>query len=211
MGLNDKYAGLRGYTMEFISKDSALLKSATVIQAIEQIAQTETDKKTKGTALQLLAITKETKYKPLYEKYLHDSSYSVAGSALYGLTLLDTANALKLVKQMAPEAGGAMNQIIIYTIMQYGKDEDADLMWSAFDDIPLSQEKVFALFSYLSFLNKVQDPTVLKSGVDKVVAYGKTVSGENGTYFQGAIKNALENIAKARGGEIATYIDNALK
>ncbi|MEO7766013.1 MAG: M1 family metallopeptidase, partial [Ferruginibacter sp.] len=97
LGLNDKYSGLRKYTINLLSK-SKLAGDAKVITAIETIAKVEKDKKTKAAAITFLAGTKDLKYQALYYKLAGDSSYSVAGAALEGLSVLDPGQSYSLAK-----------------------------------------------------------------------------------------------------------------
>ncbi len=39
--------------------------------------------------IEILAKTKDTKYQPVFEKFVNDSSYSVAGASLEGLAALE--------------------------------------------------------------------------------------------------------------------------
>ncbi|HXL57187.1 MAG TPA: M1 family metallopeptidase, partial [Chitinophagaceae bacterium] len=88
LGLKDKFAGLRSYTLEQIEDDSTLTSEAATLQTIENMVKTDSDRKVRAKALELLASTEDVKYKPLFEQYVNDSSYSIAGAALEGLNNL---------------------------------------------------------------------------------------------------------------------------
>ena len=89
LGLTDKFAPLRRNTIAKLEA-SKIAEDAKVIEGIEKIANTEKDRRTKAAAISYLAKTSNAKYKPLYEKNINDSSYSVAGAALEGLDWFGT-------------------------------------------------------------------------------------------------------------------------
>ena len=95
-----------------------------VIEAIEKIANTDKDKKTKAAAISYLAKTSNVKYKLLYEKNISDSSYSVVGAALEGLLGLDETNAYVLAKKYSEDAKGSLGEIVGEIIMKQGTEAD---------------------------------------------------------------------------------------
>ena len=65
-----------------------------MINRIEIIANTDKDKKTKAAAIGFLASLQDSKYQPLFKKYINDSSYTVAGAALGGIDRIRTGKSL---------------------------------------------------------------------------------------------------------------------
>jgi aminopeptidase N len=211
LGLKDKFAGLRTYTLELIGEDSALLSNATTIQTIEMMAKTDSDRKTKAKALEVLGTTGDAKYEPLFTQYINDSSYSIAGAALMGLNNLDGANALSMAKKMATGAKGKLDDAIASVIMQNGTEADYDFLEDRFVNLPMSETKVLAALSFCDYLTKLSDPVKIKSGIDKVVAFRNGIPDAYRAFIDPAIKNALQNVGTAKGSEIEDYIRNVLK
>ncbi|QEC67042.1 M1 family metallopeptidase [Panacibacter ginsenosidivorans] len=211
LGLKDKFAGLRSYTLDLIGEDSALLSNESTIETIEMMAKTDSDRKTKAKALEVLATTGNAKYKPLFAQYINDSSYSIAGAALMGLNNLDGANALALAKKMAPDAKGKLDDAIAAVIMQNGTEADFDFLEDRYVNLPLSETKVSATLAFCDYLTKLSDTAKIKSGIDKVVAFRNEIPEAYRAFIDPAIKNALQNVAAAKGPEIGNYISNALK
>ncbi|MEP6846443.1 MAG: M1 family metallopeptidase, partial [Panacibacter sp.] len=211
LGLKDKFAGLRSYTLDLISEDSTMLRDATVLQNIEAIAKTESDRKTKAKALEILANTNDTKYKSLFEQYINDSSYSIAGAALLGLGNVDEANAVIFAKKMAHGAKGKLDEAVASVIMQSGTDTDFDFLAKRYVDMPMSQDKVSATLVFCDYLTKLTDINKIKSGIDKVIIFQKQIPEVYRKFTDQEIKAALDNIANAKGTEIAEYIGNVFK
>ena len=85
LGLNDKFYAIRSLTLDKMKTNADVLSNQTILQTIERIAQNDDHNRTKSRAIDILASTKDAKYKSLFEKDVNDSSYSVSGSALGGL------------------------------------------------------------------------------------------------------------------------------
>lgn len=211
MGLKDKFAGLRSYTLDLLSEDSALFTNTAILETIEEIAKTDSDRKTKAKALEVLANTENVKYKALFNAYINDSSYSIAGAALSGLGNIDGANAMTLAKKMAPGAKGKLDEAVAAVIMQNGTEADFDFLEKRYADMPLSQQKISATIAFCDYLSKLSDGQKIKSGIDKVVAFRNQIPEAYRNFTDPPIKGALENLGKSKGEEIQTYINNAFK
>jgi aminopeptidase N len=209
--LKDKYAGLRNYTLERLGADSTLLADSAAIEAVEQVARTEKDKKTKATALEILAYTANEKYKPLFEQDVNDSSYSVAGAALEGLNILDSANAYTMAKKFANDAKGKLGAVVAGVIMQNATEEDFDFILKQYEEMPPGQEKFEGTAMFCEFLSKLSDTDKIKRGIDKVMAFRNMIPENYRGFTDPVIKRGLDKIADTKGSEIAQYINNAWK
>ena len=211
LGLKDKFAGLRSYTLDLLGQDSSIVTNTALLSQIENMVQAETDNKTKAKALELLAITGNEKYKPLYTKYVTDSSYSVAGASLGGLYLLDQRAATDLAKTLAPGAKGKLDEAIGAIIMQGGNETDYEFIVARIKNQPLSENKITSALVFCGYLAKLSDTQKIKSGINEVIAVMKEVPETYRTYTDPAFKQTLQKLANAKGGEIKTYIETVLK
>ena len=209
-GLKDKYAPLRRSTIDKLGK-SKFAKDADVASAIETIANTEKDKKTKSGALDFLAGTKDAKYIALFQNNVKDSSYSVAGSALQGLAALDPANAYSLAKKYSGDAEGDLAQVVSDIIMSNGTEDDFNFILDRYNKAPLSQEKLSATETFGIYLEKVTSITNVKKGIDGILKFRKAIPEQYRSFTEPSFKGALDKLSKAKGGEIADYITNGMK
>ena len=92
-GLNDKYYGLRLFTLEQLDETKGYTVP-TVLNVVEQIADKDPNKKVQAKALEILVKQNDKKYESLFTKYVGDSSYSVSGAALDGLIKLNPSGRL---------------------------------------------------------------------------------------------------------------------
>ena len=209
-GLKDKFAPLRRGTIDNLGK-SKFAKDADVIASIETIANTEKDKRTKAAAIDFLAKTKDAKYLSLYKANVADSSYSVAGAALKGLTELDANNAYTLAKQYSNDAKGELGDAVSEIIMSSGTESDFDFIASRFDKAPLSQEKLTMTETFCTYLQKVNNVSNVKKGIDMILKFRKAIPEQFRGFTEPTFKSGLDKIGKAKGQEIADYITNGMK
>ncbi len=210
-GLTDKFPGLRTFTLEKISEDSALLADATVLKSIELLIKTEPDRKTKAQAIEALAKTLDAAYKPLYNQYINDSSYSIAGAALEGLNNLDPANAYTLSQKYMNDAKGKLGEVVALAIMQKGGETDFDFVLKQFSDLPTMQEKYDASLGFCIYLSKINDTEKLKQGIDEIIDFKNGVSQANKAVIDPELNSFLERLSQIKGGEVAAYIKQALQ
>lgn len=210
LGLNDKFAGLRRWTIGSIVK-SKINNDPNVIKRIEEIAEKEKDKKTKAAAINFLAETGDEKYSALYTKNVTDSSYSVAGAALEGLSKLDPANAYTIAKKYTNDAKDALGDAVGSIIMSKGDEADFDFIAKNYDESSPSQEKIGASIAFCNYLKNVSDITKVKKGIDYVIRFRNLIPAAYHVYVDPAFKKGFDALSKAKGQEIAAYISSRFK
>jgi aminopeptidase N len=209
MGLGDPFAGLRKQTIESLM-ESKFATDDAVITNIERIAAGDPDKKTKAAALTLLGSTGYSKYQPLFMKNVGDSSYSVAGAALSGLTVLDPANGYSLAKKYAADAKGALGEAVLGTLITQGTEDDYELISNLFNETSFGQEKIGMSFGIVKYLTKVKDISKIKKSIDAVMAVRKSIPAQYRNMSDPAFKQVFDALGKAKGKEIDTYIKESL-
>lgn len=210
LGLTDKFAQLRSSTIIKLEK-SKIAEDAKVMEQMEKIAGTDTDRKTKAAAIGYLAKTSNAKYRSIYEKNINDSSYSVAGAALEGLIGLEPAKSYELAKKYSKDAKGDLGDVVNEVIIKEGTEADFDFVTKRFDDMPLSQEKLQAVATYAGYLEKVQNIANIKKGIDAVLKFRNAVPEQFRGFVDPMISGALGKVGKAKGKEIEDYISNGMK
>lgn len=209
-GLKDKYAPLRRSTINKLGT-SKFKDDAKVIEAIEKMANTENNRRTKAAAISFLAKKVDAKYKALFEKNISDSSYSVAGAALKGLQSLEPARSYELAKKYNNDARGDLGDVVNDIIMSEGTEADFDLVAGCYEKMPLSQEKVGASATFAGYLEKVQNVANVKKGIDLIVKFRNLVPEQFRGFVDPTIKGGLNKLSKAKGKEIEDYIADKMK
>ncbi len=206
--LQDKFEGLRKLAVSNLSK-SKFAKDAAVIAAIEKIANTEKDKRTQAAAIKFLAKTEDAKYEALYTKFITDSSYSVAGAALEGIEKLNPTKAYELSRKNSADAKGALGALVNKIIISNGTEADFDFIADRYDELPMSQEKIASTTEFCNYLDKVNDVSKLKKGIDYVVRFRNAIPEQYRKYTDPGFKTALGKLSKSKGTEISEYINKA--
>jgi len=210
IGLTDKYSGIRSFTLDKLRNDSTLLTS-DVLSTVEKIATADPDKRTQAKALEILADRKDAKYKPWFVKYVSDSSYSVSGAALEGLSDLDSAGAYALAKKYSSDAKGKLEDVTNKVIADNASESDFDFIADNYKNAPLSQEKLqTATPGFCNYLSRIKDPSKVKKGVDLVLDFRSKIPEQYKGFTEPVFKNLLSKVAAAHS-DIADYINNALK
>ena len=209
-GLNDKFAGLRRYTIQKIAA-TPYKADVVVMQTIETIAKTDRDNKTKAAAISYLIKSKDAKYLPIFLAAVNDSSYSVAGAALKGLVALDAPNAYNIAKKYGNGAKGALENAVIDILIAQGTEADFDLIADAYKSAPTSQEKVMMTDKFGGYLLKVNDITKLKSGINYIIDFRNTIPAQFRIYVDPSFKASFDKISKAKGAEMESYINSVFK
>lgn len=211
IGLKDRYFGIRARALDLLANDSALSANASVLAQVAALAAIEPERKVRAQALEILANTGDAQYKPLYEKNVNDSSYSVSGAALLGLSKLEAANAYTLAKKYSSDAKGKLADVVGSIIMEKGDPSDYDYIAKTYNDMPPQQAKLQASADFAKFLATVNDTEKIKKGVDMIIAFRNKIPKAYWNFTDPALKGALQQISDAKGGEIAKYIEDAFK
>jgi aminopeptidase N len=204
LGLNDKYPGLRRWTIEHLMK-SKKESSADIIAA------TEKDKKTKAAALDFLAKSDDKKYAALFRKNVDDSSYTVAAAALKGLNGIDPSQSYTYAKKYSTDAKGALSEVVMNILLESGNEDDADFICNAYNESAPNQEKITLTGKLCSYLEKVKDESKIKKGIDYVIKFRNMIPGQYRMYTDPLMKGALNKLGNAKGSSITDYINNELK
>ena len=210
LGLKDKFAGLRRQTINRIAK-LKLNGEESVIKEIARIAKEDKDKKTQAAAIGFLATTADEQYQPLYAKFLNDSSYSVAGAALQGLTTLDPKKGYDLAKKYSTDAKGLLGQVVSKTMIENGEESDFDFISNLYNQSPASQEKIAATTGFINYLSKVNNLGKIKKGIDYIFKFRNIIPKQYLSFIDPEFKKGFDKLSKEKGSEIESYINNAFK
>lgn len=209
-GLNDKFAGLRTYTIQKLAT-SPYNTDKVVLEEMERIAKTDRDKKTRAAAIDFLAKNGDKKYLSIFESAVNDSSYSVAGAGLKGLVALDGNNAYNLAKKYSTDAKGALETAVTDILMEKGTEADFDIIANAFRNAPLSQAKIMAVSKFASYLATVNNLAQVKQGIDYMMEFRNAIPEQYRNFVDPAFKAAFDKIVKTKGTEIEKYVIEVFK
>ena len=148
-------------------------------------------KKYRQKQLSILAEVNDKKYLPLFTKYVNDSSYSVSGAALEGLSKLQPEQAYTLAKKYSSDAKGKLGSVVSKIIMENATESDFDIIYNQYKNSPLSQSKVQESIAFGSYLSKIKDPAKVKKGVDEIMTFRNQIPEQYRKYIDPAFKQVL--------------------
>ncbi len=210
-GLNDKYEGLRIFTLDKLGANRALL-TADVLNKVEQLANNDPAKKVKAKALDILVEQNDNKYLSLFTKAVSDSSYSVAGAGLEGLSKLDPANSYALAKKYSNDAKGKLGNVISATFMNSGTEADFDLILTQYKNAPPNEEKLILSGDFANYLSKTKDVVKVRKGVDEIMKFRNLIPEQFRNFVDPTFKTGFDKISKAQqdagNKEVANYVNS---
>ena len=213
-GLNDKYYGLRLYTLEELDKNKGYTVPS-VLSVIEQIANKDPNKLVQAKALEILVKMDDKKYEPLFTKYVNDSSYSVAGASLDGLIKLNPDQAYTLAKKYSADARGTLGTVVMKALMANATEDDFNAIYDNYKNSPVSQSKVQESIYFANYLTKVKNADNVRKGVDEIMKFRNKIPERYRQFIDPGFKQIFNKIATSKRSEgnteLADYIDGLLK
>jgi aminopeptidase N len=213
--LEDKYAGLRNFTVSRID-----IKKENVKKEVEPVlldlAKNDPKKTVKAAAIAKLGTYKNPEYASLFKAAVNDSSYTVSGNALEALSEIDSAAAFTEARRLASTpAKGKLSSVITAVMIGSGDESSADMILKNFEEMPLSQNKFNLLQSVGEFLSKTKNMGIVKRGVDDIVTFRDAIpeafKGQTDPFINGILLKGLAAKKKEAGlTEQSDYIISKL-
>ncbi|MEP6928079.1 MAG: M1 family metallopeptidase [Ginsengibacter sp.] len=213
-GLNDKYYGLRLFTLDKLDETKSYSVPA-VLSVIEQIADKDPNKKVQAKALEILVKQNDKKYELLFTKYVNDSSYSVSGAAVDGLIKLDSSQAYTLAKKYSNDAKGKLGAVVSKVIMANATEDDFNIVLDNYKTSPPSQTKVQGSIAFANYLTKIKNAASVKKGIDEIMKFRNEIPERFRSFVDPGFKQAFAKVSAAKRSEgnnqLADYINGLLK
>jgi aminopeptidase N len=214
VGLSDKYHGLRLFTLEQYEKADSY-KDASVLPEIEKMAESDPDKPVQAKALELLAKLNDKKYEPLFNKYLNDSSYSVAGASLEGLVNLEPDQAYSLAKKYSSDARGKLATVVADVIMKNPNEDDFPKLLRLYREAPMSSTKIQETFQFGRYLVQLKNPENVREGVDEIMSFRNEIPENYRGYIDPVFKQMFDKIGENQRSlgdtTVADYVEGLIK
>lgn len=214
LGLKDQYEGLRMLTLEMLEQ-SEMLQLPGVMETIETMARNEPDKVTQAKALEILAKQKDETYLELFQQYVNDSSYSVAGAALLGISNLKPDRGLELARKFSNDAKGQLGEVVSEILYKNGEAVDFETLLNILQRAPLSSEKLMMAMKFGMYLSKLENAAYVKKGVDAIMEIRNSFPEMYHQQIDPAFKRIFTAIgnAQTKNGktELADYINHLLE
>ncbi|MFD2919728.1 M1 family aminopeptidase [Terrimonas rubra] len=211
--LKDKYDGLRTYTLQKLDFKNAALKKA-VEPVISDLAKNDPKSTIRGNAIGALGAYEPTAaYLDIFKKAIYDSSYTVAGNALYALSatgdpLAQTA-AVELYKKPAKRV---LQSAIMAQLFSSDDETIAGKLVEDFTRMSLN-DKFENAVGFGTYLAKLKNAGLVKKGVEAIIDFREKIPAsyraQTDAYINGMILKQIVD-AKTKASQAAPN-DAALK
>lgn len=190
--LKDPYHGLRSLTLSRLNVTKSGIRKE-VEPIIAELAKSDKKSTVRAAALETLNKFNNKEYLALFNQALNDSSYSVSGAALEGLATLDPAAGLAEAKKISGQkTKGKLMEVALKTLIESGDESAFEPVASAFEKLPLGQEKFELIQPFCSLLGKISNTEKVKKGVDLIAAFRDEIPEQYG--ITPVINNFLKSI-----------------
>ena len=214
--LKDPYHDLRGLALSKLDmKRESVRKPAEPVVA--DMARNDPKPVTRARAIGALGGLKKAEYRPIFEKALGDSSYSVSGYGLEALSKLDSAAAYEAaVRMSAQPAKGKLDREINNALIRSGREDVYDRIAAKYRTLGLSNQK-FELTQQMSdILGRMSNTDKVKEGVGLIVEFRNSIPEQYrdqiNPYLNNVILKGISNKRRARGEtELADHIDKQIQ
>jgi len=158
------------------SYNPSAIEAAMETQII-QIAQTDKVSTVREDAINVLSKINKPIFTPLYEKWVNDASYTVAGAALAALEIVDSTKAIAIAKQFSTQPlKKRLNAVVTTILTKYGDVEVFDFVAATYAKLNIqSSEKFEMTMPFAQLLIKTTDPVKFKKGIDLIVEFREAI------------------------------------
>ena len=184
---------------------------------IIQIAQTDKVSTVREDAINVLSKINKPIFTPLYEKWVNDSSYTVAGAALAALEIVDSAKAFTIAKQFSTQPlKKRLNAVVTTILTKYGDVSVFDFVANTYGKLNIqSPEKFEMTMPFAQLLIKTTDPVKFKKGIDLIVEFREAIPQgyrvQTDPYFNFKILGDIIKAKKQKGeNELAEMVSAVL-
>jgi aminopeptidase N len=128
-------------------------------------------------AINVLSKINKPSFTPLYEKWVNDSSYTVAGAALAALEIVDSAKAIAIAKEFSKQTlKKRLNTVVTTILTKYGDEQMFDFVANTYAKLNIqSSEKFEMTMPFAQLLIKTTDPVKFKKGIDLIVEFREAI------------------------------------
>jgi aminopeptidase N len=128
-------------------------------------------------AINVLSKINKPSFTPLYEKWVNDSSYTVAGAALAALEIVDSAKAIEIAKAFSKQTlKKRLNTVVTTILTKYGDEQMFDFVASTYGKLNIqSSEKFEMTMPFAQLLIKTTDPIKFKKGIELIVEFREAI------------------------------------
>jgi aminopeptidase N len=191
--------------------DAAMEAQILEIAAKDKVSTVRED------AINILSKINKPIFTALYEKWVYDSSYTVAGAALAALEIVDSAKAFTIAKQFSTQPlKKRLNAVVTTILTKYGDMQVFDFVANTYGKLNIQSSEKFEMTApFAQLLIKTTDPVKFKKGIDLIVEFREAIPqgyrAQTDPYFNFKIFGDILKAKKQKGeNELAEIVSAVL-
>jgi aminopeptidase N len=168
-------------------------------------------------AINVMSKINKPTYQAYFEKWVDDSSYTVAGAALAALEQLDSAKAYTIAKQFSTQTlKKRLNGVVVTILTKYGDQDVFDFVANNYAKLNIQSSEKFEMTApFAQLLIKTTDPLKFKKGIDMIVEFREAIPqgyrSQSDPYFNFKIFGDILKAKKQKGEtELANIVSAVL-
>jgi aminopeptidase N len=156
-------------------------------------------------AINVLSKINKPNFTPMYEKWVYDSSYTVAGAALAALEIVDSAKAIAIAKVFSKQTlKKRLNTVVTTILTKYGDEQMFDFVANTYAKLNIQSSEKFEMTApFAQLLIKTTDPIKFKKGIDLIVEFREAIPqgyrSQTDPYFNFKILGDIIKAKKQKG------------
>ena len=215
--LNDKFSGLRQKAIgvlnaqnEDIRNINADLKNAA-LPILAKLAQNDENTVVRAAAIRTLVPLKDPAYLNLFKQALNSPSYEVAGAAMFGITQIDPAAAMKLAKLLEQDNEGTLTQGIVGLYANFGTAKQWPFVYNKYITVNL-QDRIHLTQKFSAMISRINNPKYAQDGIEQLKVNGIKYKSSGAGPFMIKFLNAIrEQRTELNDTASAKAADDAIK
>lgn len=178
---------------------------ATMEAEIVRLAASDKVSTVREDAINVLSKINKPSFTPLYEKWVNDSSYTIAGAALAALELVDSTKAIALAKQFSiGTLKKRLNTVVSTILTKYGDEQVFDFVANNYAKLNIQSTEKFEMTApFAQLLIKTSDPVKFKKGIDLIIEFREAIPqsyrSQSDPYFNVKILGDILKAKKQKG------------
>lgn len=186
-------------------------------QQVLRLAEKDPINTVREDAINVMSKINKASYQSYYEKWIYDSSYTVAGAALAALEQLDSTKALAIATQFSTQPlKKRLNAVVATILTKYGNEEVFDFVAGNYAKLNIQSAEKFEMTApFAQLLIKTTDPVKFKKGIDLIVEFREAIPqgyrAQSDPYFNFKIFGDILKAKKQKGeNELASIVSAVL-
>ena len=178
---------------------------ATMEAQILELAGKDKVSTVREDAINVLSKINKPIFTPLYEKWVYDSSYTVAGAALAALEIVDSTKAIAIAKEFSKQTlKKRLNTVVTTILTKYGDEQVFDFVAATYAKLNIQSSDKFEMTApFAQLLIKTTDPVKFKKGIDLIVEFREAIPqgyrAQSDPYFNFKILGDIIKAKKQKG------------